>query len=1525
MSIIPTEQTQKVAIIPETTKPVDLINPEAKKTLSKQTELAFGDPDAIQVEGNSLESMRAQAASKDFEEKKQERVSSLSALIADPETDSEVIAKSMQELSNMKMNKAALEKRAVEKTASPVDNYYADLVQRNESSDELTRYIDRKATAQMINNWLAAKRTKEEAENIFEESWDFVKEVFSLELIGKWSDGNYIENFRSKVNAISKLPIEDRADALLEIEEELEDLQILGHNPQTAIDIMKAVTENTEDDDELQLLSDIFEGTFVLGGAAIAAGKGVTKTAKVIRSVQDTNRALKEAALKGGKDEDLVLDLNKSEEDSVFFTTPEQKVDAQMIMKIQEEDFRSLSAEHQKQLLSNVSKLSHLQKHTIAPEFTSEILKRNLEEMSSGLPLESVVKYNVDYEQGLFNLQYGTLTGKPFKTEQAAQKFAQDNNIPIESLVKIDGGFTIRSKISDPAQLKLDADKIVTRASAINLVDNIVAPMFKQVGNQASDAAQGILAEGRDIFKKGIMSNLTKQKHFDGWEKVVNSGIDWDNGVDALKGKWLDSSEFKAEWNRLNPSVEYDDKFFAAYQNYKLLNDFSWMQSNNAKVAQKRSQGLKGFVVESEDGFKVDVEGDFAKIEDITDISGNNKHIMVYDGITKQGTNEFYTANPGDLSPQMLEELSGTHNLVKLDKESVAVMTDNGMPFSRPSEYVFLPKSINAGDVSQFQIPYRAGGRRIQDLTHAVKAARYGKYTDGTRYRMTDKALFSAGSIKQAKEFSKKLDEAFKIAQDMKKGRIGQYEADDAFYALGVHSKLAVDDLDGFIKWGVSKKLIDDTLDEIPVIQGVRDGERVAIDKGIDIIEDFNDDVLDFSDGLKLTKHRTNEELPSLSGGNTRLLDPVSALSRNLDQSARMSGFGPLKERTLSAFQQHYGRYLESYNPKEPLSLLDSAIKDTVKDSDLIQQIKNQQAYLKELLNHKTASEQWWQDKAENIVDFMFDGIPGLEKNFNKLGAMYKGARGIEKQGRGVRRNVREALAKNPLFRAKSAMFHSKLGLFNVASFIQQFSHTVVVAAISGKTGMVAGTRGLVARTLTRLDPEALKAYSEKAWKTLGYESAEDMVNYVTLFKQLGFHQVDQSAIIMSGMQGSQLSTSKVDRVLDAGKVFFNEGEIASRITAYGSAYLKWQRKVGDINPKNLPVTHPDAIKWISSETHRLMLGMSRSDLQLGLRGGMSVPTQFLSYPLRAIAAMMPGSGKAFTKQEKIRMAAAYMAMAGTAGIPIAGSVAEWVMDKYPNLTGSSAEVDKFITNGLLDGMLYAMFDLDVNLSSRIGPGQLLPELWKKITEGNPWEILAGPGPATGWKAFDAMMEAWSLHYTAGTLDMATFTSATWQGISKQVSSWNNIHKAIMAIEEGKLFMGNRKALADMSSAEAVLMVLGLPPQAYEDMSKQFSSLSKSRKFKKQAVDNLFALHAKYIDAYESENFDEAQKIKETIHAYTVGLDNLGVSLEVQQQLMREQRSQDLMTRLMNKSLELQNRGEDLKMGTVLKRRQEEQ
>ena len=89
-----------------------------------------------------------------------------------------------------------------------------------------------------------------------------------------------------------------------------------------------------------------------------------------------------------------------------------------------------------------------------------------------------------------------------------------------------------------------------------------------------------------------------------------------------------------------------------------------------------------------------------------------------------------------------------------------------------------------------------------------------------------------------------------------------------------------------------------------------------------------------------------------------------------------------------------------------------------------------------------------------------------------------------------------------------------------------------------------------------------------------------------------------------------------------------------------------------NINPKGLPIDSVEGRKYIVQRTNTLTLGMTRADLQQGLKGGVAgLAFQFQSYPLRAIDAIFLPS-KGLSSAERTRLALGYLVLAGSAGSP---------------------------------------------------------------------------------------------------------------------------------------------------------------------------------------------------------------------------------------------------------------------------------
>lgn len=1529
MALLP-EETQKPILLPEEQPAQKPLKPEAQKIVKTQLQLAVGD-DIDNIDVTNLDSVKTQVAQIDFEEKRTNQLATIQDTMFSPEKGSDILAKQIKELEEIRVNQNALEERAIEKAAEPSNPYYHDLVQRNADQNEFTKHLSKLKTKAMLSNIVASlERDEAEEESGFRlaEGVDFLVAIAQTDVLSRYGYadfGDYKHKLQSKINTIYQLPDEEKAEALLDMKDEIHVARFFKDNPQFTLDLLQTL-QNTENEDAWQFGWDVLEGiglTWTVNAAAKVAKGGF----KLVGSWQKTNRAVKEAA-RSTNPSSLADDIDVDIEHSKFFASREEQIDAQMVLRPDSDEwFSGVSPEYASKLQKSKQVLERVASNSHKNEYTREVVERINREAHAGFPGETIVAVAPDPIEGAVVVQYKSFGGAPFASKEAAKSFADEWGLPVQSINKeASGGYHIVSKITDPLNFKLNADKTSNLFSSVSIIDNTIAPLFVSLGRTSEDIAQGLIGEARSVFKQTVLPGIKKQKHYEGWSKVINTGIDWDNGVGKETGKWFNQQEFKAVWKKTNPDIPYQDKFFDSYAGFRQLNEFHLDMLNDAAYRMKNAMGLKSVDVEMPDGIKVNIEGHLDDIENITSLSTNKTPVMVLDDgldASKSLESSYYTASAGELSSYSLNKLSETHNLIKLHDSAPAAIMKAGVPITKPARYAFVPKKYEVGGVRLQQVNNRAGGRRIWDAPYLVKSARFGRYGDDSLYRLDDSAIISGKSAKEVKEFAKKLDDVTKTAKDYVDGKITKQAADDAIVASKLHAHLAINNIDDFLRWGVDRKLFKEDMKDLPVFQGVRDGERVQLGNGFQLADDFNADELDFSGVAKLTGYRGDEKLPSIGGATTRLVDPITALSMNLDRTAKMAGFGPMKERAIQAFSKQYSQYLDKKGLTSPMELLSAHVDEAKHGKDIAKHIRNQQQYLKDLLNHKTIDDLRLQDTLERAVDWVFDSVPQAEKVLDKLGGSWRAVRGLgEEGGKGSRRAVRDTVSKDPLSRAKAGMFHSKLGLFNPASFIQQASHAVVAAAIVGpKIGFGAAQKGIIGRALIRMDDEALEVAAERLWKTGGFNSKQELIEYTHLFKALGYNNIDQSAIVMSGMQGSQLSTSFTGRTLEAGKFFFNEGELISRMTAYSAAHDKWIKNIGGINKAGKAVTHPDAFRYISQESHRLMTGMARSDLQLGLRGWKSLPTQFLSYPFRAISAMM---GKhAFTPAERARMAAAYLTLAGTGGIPF-GFVVEHILEKNPSLT--NAETEKFLTNGIIDGALFALLDIDVNLSSRVGPGQVLVDVWKKFSEGSLVEALAGPSGQSGSALVDSWWEMITLHNAAGTLDPMTFTKETLIAIGGQVSSWSLLDRFLLARATGKLITRTGKNYGELSEGEAWAMLFGLPPSKYEDVGKQFEVLKKKKETKQDMVNRLIQLDNRYLEASRAADDKEKEAILYTKSMYinSIGADDK-LRQEVERLYRQQKRNSDIESSLLKAMYENHSKGQSFVVNNILKKKQREQ
>jgi hypothetical protein len=421
--------------------------------------------------------------------------------------------------------------------------------------------------------------------------------------------------------------------------------------------------------------------------------------------------------------------------------------------------------------------------------------------------------------------------------------------------------------------------------------------------------------------------------------------------------------------------------------------------------------------------------------------------------------------------------------------------------------------------------------------------------------------------------------------------------------------------------------------------------------------------------------------------------------------------------------------------------------------------------------------------------------------------------------------------------------FQSAFGFFNASQAFLQSFHATTIMAISPVHGfkgaaLVPAMRGAINAYEKGAGQEAIKRFAKAA--EISEKEAEEWFEFV---RTSGRAVVEGDAIEdgtaigwgISGWKGENLQYSKtaaaknvasklVNKGLDAGVMPFQFGERLTRYTAMNTAILEFKNKYPGVSLLN-----DRARMWITRREQDLTFNMNSSARSKVQSGFLKVPTQWLSYSLRASEAVFVGRN--FTKGERARLAAILLPFYGLAGFG-ASSAADYIAEKTGLVEPGSAFYIG-IKNGVLDG-LFAALGTDISVGQRLAPAGAFFDVYKNLTEGKFLEVIGGPSGEIARGLYESVMSAASSLRTGQT---ASLTEDVIQ-ILRTPSGVDNVAKAIGIFNNGIYRSKTGVALPfEMTVSEGVTALLGFAPQRvtefYNRKSDMFTDAKKLGTFRK--------------------------------------------------------------------------------------------
>ena len=274
-------------------------------------------------------------------------------------------------------------------------------------------------------------------------------------------------------------------------------------------------------------------------------------------------------------------------------------------------------------------------------------------------------------------------------------------------------------------------------------------------------------------------------------------------------------------------------------------------------------------------------------------------------------------------------------------------------------------------------------------------------------------------------------------------------------------------------------------------------------------------------------------------------------------------------------------------------------------------------------------------------------------------------------------------------------------------------------------------------------------------------------------------------------------------KVRNAGRIFFTEGEMISRITAHIAASMEYLAKNGP--EASLKSQH--ATRWVTHESDKLthaMTSTSRHALE-------HLPmAQFMSYTMRMTEYLLGGTlgGKAvLTTKQKARLATMQLGLFGVGSVPFVGAYLSWYEWKYG--TGLDEDTYNLIRKGMLDGIIEYVTGVETALGSRLSWGEGLWNTMTDLQDKSLWQIISGPAGQTAtdvWTATSLLVG--NIKYGSSQMSVDDLID-----VAKLMKFSSMYHNAYIAFRDGIFRMKNsgQEILSDVSFGEAMAIALGVP------------------------------------------------------------------------------------------------------------------
>jgi hypothetical protein len=450
--------------------------------------------------------------------------------------------------------------------------------------------------------------------------------------------------------------------------------------------------------------------------------------------------------------------------------------------------------------------------------------------------------------------------------------------------------------------------------------------------------------------------------------------------------------------------------------------------------------------------------------------------------------------------------------------------------------------------------------------------------------------------------------------------------------------------------------------------------------------------------------------------------------------------------------------------------------------NDTASQLREQQDIIKRRLNQPTWLSDKWESYSGSVAEFVF------EKSGKKF-------------------DVSKA---DPSATLMKVGFYSKFGFLNPDQLLLQSLHSLTIVGISP----IQGSRAL------GLTPSLLLAFGFPVGPTRSLLlkrlansriiSEEDLTGLIKYIDESGRNIIDTNILELQSPQKFGVATTIVgkgkenlNKFLDYSTLFFKEGERFTRLAGITTAFLEHRVKRPLIDPNSA-----EGKLWITNREHDLGYRMGTASRSFAQSGPMKVPTQWLSFSLRAMMNIVVGRN--FTAGERIGMFAVMGPMLGLTGLGL-GKSAGYVTEKlgYDPQDPETVKMFNRIKYGAIDALLSNLLDTETAYATRIAPADQLVDTYRKLFDDEFMTVIAGPSGEITRDMYQVAVTAFGYMFKGqGSLAREDLTQ-----LLRNLSTVDKVVKIKELIETGNYRSRTRKlSVGGLGLKDALAVGMGATP-----------------------------------------------------------------------------------------------------------------